>query len=69
MQIYIHLYIYTYIQDITIPENLPVIPDVTIQYTCDNVDKNQQKNGFLPFHAIADVIPDTSKYIYVLTGI
>ena len=43
---------------------LPLVPDVAIHYRCgDNLIGHY---GFLPFSAFKNLIPDRSKYIYVM---
>eukprot|EP01041_Mallomonas_annulata_P009678 gene9678-20123_t len=45
---------------------LPIVPDVAIQYRCGDTVPSVIY-GFLPFPTIASLIPEDSKYIYVLT--
>jgi hypothetical protein len=48
-------------------ENLPVFPNITIQYRCgDNIGFGKTRYGLLPFEAITHRIPAHTKYIYVI---
>mmetsp|Transcript_22761 Transcript_22761/g.21996 ORF Transcript_22761/g.21996 Transcript_22761/m.21996 type:complete len:308 (-) Transcript_22761:233-1156(-) len=60
---------YPTVNNTSLLKHLPAIPDVTVQYRCDSVDRDHESHGFIPFHAIAEVIPDTSKHVYILTDI
>lgn len=51
---------------VTEREQLPLYPDVTIQYRCsDNIFTTAM--GLLQFHDVVDNIPSTAKYIFILT--
>lgn len=53
----------------TAPSQLPLIPDVTVQYRCsDNLGYNYGAMGYgiLPFRAITARISDSDRYIYIL---
>lgn len=48
-------------------DDLPVVPDVAIQYRCgDNIGFSYMY-GILPFYAFPSRIPEDAKYIYVLS--
>lgn len=47
--------------------NLPLIPDVSIQYRCgDNIQFNYMY-GILPYTAFDSIVPPDSHYIYILS--
>jgi hypothetical protein len=48
-------------------DQLPTVPDVTIQYRCGDNIGFSYVYGILPFAAITSRIPPDSKYIYVLS--
>ena len=48
--------------------NLPMLPNVTIQYRCgDNVEQLPNRYGFIPFDVILRLIPTSYKFIYILS--
>ena len=48
--------------------NLPMLPNVTIQYRCgDNVEQQPNRYGFIPFGVIMSLIPANYQFIYVLS--